>query len=197
VHKRILFGIVAWLLGAATATAGCLLAVSLLGQGIGGNSAEQLTQDAVNRALASEVAENNSAAAQSAQYSESPSPSPSPSPSKSAHPSVIPTRPEATATSEQPPPSPPAASPTSTAGTPNPGGTVLTSKGGQVVASCQPAGAYLLSWSPAQGYQVDYVTRGPAAKAKVSFEAQNVAVTMTITCSAGVPTASTSTYVDN
>ena len=29
VHKRILFGIVAWLLGAATATAGSLLAVSL------------------------------------------------------------------------------------------------------------------------------------------------------------------------
>jgi len=189
VHKRILFGIVAWLLGAATATAGCLLAVSLLGQGIGGNSSEQLTQDAVNRALASEVAESNPPAPQSAESSESPSPSPSP-PSKTAHPSSTPTRPQTPVTSEQPTPSsPPAASPTSTAGTANPGGTVLTSKGGEVVATCQSAGAYLLSWSPSQGYEVDNVSRGPAATARVSFESLTTGVTMVVTCSAGVPTA--------
>jgi hypothetical protein len=40
VSKRIVFGLVAWLLGAATATAGSLLAVSLLGQGIGGSSSQ-------------------------------------------------------------------------------------------------------------------------------------------------------------
>ena len=56
-HRRILFGVAAWLLGAATATAGSLLAVSLLGQGITGSSGQLLTQDAVNRALASEAAE--------------------------------------------------------------------------------------------------------------------------------------------
>jgi serine/threonine-protein kinase len=190
VHKRILFGIVAWLLGAATATAGCLLAVSLLGQGIGGNSSEQLTQDAVNRALASEVAENNSQAPQSAESSESPSPS------KTAHPSSKPTRAATPATSEQSTPSsPPAASPTSTAGTASPGGTVLTSKGGEVVATCQPAGAYLLSWSPSQGYEVDNVSRGPAASARVSFESMTTGVTMVVTCSAGVPTATS--RVDN
>jgi len=38
VHSRILFGAAAWLLGAATATTGSLLAVSLLGQGITGQS---------------------------------------------------------------------------------------------------------------------------------------------------------------
>ena len=54
---RILFGVTAWLLGAATATAGSLLAISLLGQGITGNSGQLLTQDAVNKALASEATE--------------------------------------------------------------------------------------------------------------------------------------------
>jgi hypothetical protein len=57
VHRRILFGVAAWLLGAATATAGSLLAISLLGQGITGSSGQLLTQDAVNRALGSEAAE--------------------------------------------------------------------------------------------------------------------------------------------
>jgi len=37
VHRRILFGVAAWLAGAATATAGSLLAISLLGQGITGD----------------------------------------------------------------------------------------------------------------------------------------------------------------
>ena len=56
-HRRILFGVAAWLLGAATATAGSLLAVSLLGQGITGGTGPLLSQVAVNRALASESAE--------------------------------------------------------------------------------------------------------------------------------------------
>jgi serine/threonine-protein kinase len=185
VHKRILFGVAAWLLGAATATAGSLLAVSLLGQGIGGNSAQQLTQDAVNRALASEVAEST--------------PSARPAPTRTAHPAAKRSRPTATARPTSPPsnptadPSPPPSggadpSPAPTGGA----GTVLTSKGGEVVASCQPAGAYLLSWSPAQGYSAGNVHRGPAAVARVTFETAANEVTMTVTCSAGVPTARSS-----
>ena len=44
-RARIYIAVAAWLLGAATATGGCLLAVSLLGDGFGvtGGSGQQLT----------------------------------------------------------------------------------------------------------------------------------------------------------
>src|SRR5689334_21690626 len=34
--------------------------------------------------------------------------------------------------------------------------------GGTVTAGCLPAGVFLISWTPAQGYGVDRVDRGPA-----------------------------------
>jgi serine/threonine-protein kinase len=73
---------------------------------------------------------------------------------------------------------------------------VLTSPGGQVVASCLPAGAYLNSWSPMSGFEVSYVRRGPAATARVGFESNTETVTMVVSCSSGVPTATTSTGHD-
>jgi hypothetical protein len=57
------------------------------------------------------------------------------------------------------------------------------------VATCQPAGAYLVSWSPQQGYEVGDIIRGPAATARVTFESRVNEVTMVVSCSAGVPTA--------
>jgi hypothetical protein len=175
VHRRILFGVAAWLLGAATATAGSLLAISLLGQGITADPGQLLTQDAVTRALASEAAEA------------SPPPVTAPSrqlasPSASATPAAT-----VTPTPHTPDPAIPAAPVASE-------GTVLTSAGGEVVASCQPAGAYLISWSPRQGYEVDGVTRGPAVTARVTFSPVTVStsaseVTMVVSCSAGVPSA--------
>ena len=66
---------------------------------------------------------------------------------------------------------------------------MLTSAGGEIVASCQAAGAYLVSWSPLQGYEVDSVNRGPAATARVTFESTTQRVTMVVSCSAGVPSA--------
>jgi hypothetical protein len=73
---------------------------------------------------------------------------------------------------------------------------VLTSPGGDVVASCQPAGAYLISWSPLQGYEVSFVARGPAATARVTFESHATRVTMVVSCSAGVPSATSRTWTD-
>jgi len=184
VHRRILFGVAAWLLGAATATAGSLLAISLLGQGITGDPGQLLTQDAVTRALASEAADA------------SPPPVTAPSrqvasPSASARttapaPARVSATPAATATSAPPDPA------TTTAPAAADGGTVLTSAGGEVVASCQPAGAYLISWSPLQGYEVDGVIRGPAVTVRVTFSPTAVSptaseVTMWVSCSAGVP----------
>ena len=49
-------------------------------------------------------------------------------------------------------------------------GTVLTSQGGTVLAECRSAGAYLVSWSPTQGYEATGVIRGPAATTRAIFE---------------------------
>jgi hypothetical protein len=189
-HSRILFGVVAWLLGAATATAGSLLAVSLLGQGITGNSGPLLTQDAVNKELASEAAEASASASVTVTASAEPSgthATATPSPvTASMSPVQAPT--PVTTTPVTTTPVTTTAPPTASSG-----GTVLTSPGGEVVAACQAAGAYLVSWSPLQGYEVGDVSRGPAATARVTFESNASRVIMTVSCSAGVPTATSST----
>jgi hypothetical protein len=175
---RILAGVGAWLFGAGTATAGSLLAVSLLGQGIAASPSQQLTGAAVNRALARE--------------SRSPGqdvPSATPSP---VHTSGT-ARPAATRTTASRPVRVSPASSTATAAPsaatlPGPraaAGTVLTSPGGTVLAECLAAGTYLVSWSPTQGYETSDVTRGPAATARVVFESAAKSVTMTVTCPDG------------
>jgi hypothetical protein len=169
VSARFLIGVGAWLLGAGAATGGSLLAVSVLGQGLAPAPGQQLTVAAVNRALASEAAE----------ASRSPAP-PMPPVSSSATP--LAPRPKKTS---------PAPSASPRAPDPQPTTAVLTSVGGSVVAGCQPAGAYLVSWSPAQGYQETQVVRGPAAKAKVAFAGSRKLVTMVISCTDGAPSAAT------
>ena len=85
-------------------------------------------------------------------------------------------------------PASPSAQPTAAAG---PASTVLTSQGGTVVADCRPAGAYLVSWSPVPGYESGTVIRGPALTTRVTFNSAANSVTMRVSCSAGVPTATT------
>jgi hypothetical protein len=177
VSARFLAGVSAWLLGASAATGGSLLAVSVLGQGLAPAPSQQLTVAAVNRALASEAAEATRSAA--------PMPPARPPVSSSATP--LAPRPKKSPPTPSVPPSPPA---------PQPATTDLTSAGGSVVAGCQPAGAYLVSWSPAQGYEASWVIRGPAATAKVTFAGSRKLVTMAISCSGGVPSASTTVTHD-
>jgi hypothetical protein len=168
VSARFLAGVGAWLLGAGAATGGSLLAVSVLGQGLAPAPSQQLTVAAVNRALASEAAEATRSALLLPPVRSSATPL-APRPKKgSSAPSV-------------PPPVP----------APQPGTTDLTSAGGSVVAGCQPAGAYLVSWSPAQGYEAYLKNRGPAPNARVMFAGSRKLVTMIISCSGGVPSAST------
>jgi len=68
---------------------------------------------------------------------------------------------------------------------------VLTSSGGSVVARCSSASSsasvYLVSWSPAQGYQVDEVRRGPAAVASIHLESDHGEVSVNYSCSATGP----------
>ena len=168
-RARILIAAVAWLLGAATATGGCLLAVSLLGDGFGvtGGSGQQLTASAVNKALADAKREPASA------------------PSRSARARPVTRRPRGARPTPTPTPAPtPTPTPTPAQST-TPAGTTFSSQGGIVVATCEQAGADLLSWSPAQGYQVDRYVPGPAPQAFVRFGTISTAVTMTISCPGG------------
>jgi serine/threonine-protein kinase len=175
---RILAGVGAWLFGAGTATAGSLLAVSLLGQGIAASPSQQLTGAAVNRALARESRYPGQGAV----------PAP-PSPVRTSGTA----RPAATRTTASRPVRVSPASSTATAAPPAAvstgpqaaAGTVLTSAGGTVLAECLAAGTYLVSWSPTQGYEASDVTRGPAATARVVFESAAKSVTMTVTCPDG------------
>jgi hypothetical protein len=63
----------------------------------------------------------------------------------------------------------------------------FTSAGGTVVARCTPEGAYLVSWSPAQGFHSENVHRGPATLVSVQFEARIAEYTTRVTCAKGVP----------
>jgi hypothetical protein len=193
-HVRVFMGVGAWLLGVGAATAGSLLAVSLLGQGIAPTTSQQLTAADVYQALTTEATEASVPAISW----------PVPTPSKKP-----PHQTRAPATTAVPVPSQteaaplagPAASQPVTAPNPPPTrgvfsvppSTALTSQGGTVVAECQQADVYLLSWSPAQGYEAGTVVRGPAATAHVTFESNANIVTMVVSCSSGVPTATTTT----
>ena len=184
---RVLAGVGAWLLGVGAATAGSLLAVSLLGQGIAASTSQQLTSAAVNNALAAEASEKQGA---DSATTGSPYPSPSATRSDQAQPYQrqpgTGTTPSARASRSRPASSPGAQA----TGSATPSSVVLTSAGGTVVADCRPAGAYLVSWSPTPGYEAGLVARGPANIAHVAFSSAANTVTMMVSCSAGVPTVS-------
>jgi len=185
VHSRILLAIAAWLAGATAATGGSLLAVSALGQGMNPAAGEQVSVATVNRALAKEAAERTAAMPHRSGPRSMPRRpgSPSHSPAAPAAPHSPGAHRHSAAHRPAPPPSPGAAD-----------GTVLTSEGGTLVAACAGGRAYVVSWSPQQGFASSDVVRGPATNAQVTFTNGQLTVTMVVSCSTGVPTA-TSTAV--
>ncbi|GAA3133978.1 hypothetical protein GCM10010466_25760 [Planomonospora alba] len=60
---------------------------------------------------------------------------------------------------------------------------------GAVTAACEEGRALLLSWTPAPGYGVEEVERGPAATASVVFESDDRTAVISLTCPAGKPVA--------
>lgn len=63
---------------------------------------------------------------------------------------------------------------------------------GSVTARCDGDQAYLVSWSPAQGYRVDEVRRGPAPIVGVQFESFAGERGVAVRCVAAIPRASLS-----
>ena len=184
VHMRVAAGVGAWLIGVGAATAGSLLAVSLLGQGISTSTSQQLTESAVQSALAVEASEMPGTGPAATG-----SPAPTPSAARPHQARLSQPVPENQATPSAPASRSPAASSPSAQATATPSSTLLISQGGTVVADCRPGGAYLLSWSPAPGYEIGTVIRGPAPMARAIFNSPANSVTMMVSCSAGVPSA--------
>jgi hypothetical protein len=167
VPARVLLAAGAWLLGVLGATGGSLAAVSLIGQSFAAPPTQQLTVAAVNHALAG------------ADHDASPAATASPTATARRSPARHgPARRRRAASQSTGAPATPGTG----------GGTVLTSSGGSVLASCVSSGAYLISWSPQQGYQVDDVVRGPAATARVVFLAGPSGVRVDVTCAGSLPT---------
>ena len=65
-----------------------------------------------------------------------------------------------------------------------------------MVARCTDSEVYLSSWSPAPGYRVEDVARGPGTKATVWFEGP-YEVTLNAVCVAGVPVAQVNQEVND
>jgi hypothetical protein len=67
---------------------------------------------------------------------------------------------------------------------------IFSSSGGSAIARCDDGGAYLVSWSPEQGYRVVDVRRGPTYEARVIFDGHRRRITLSIRCADGTPHAS-------
>ena len=79
--------------------------------------------------------------------------------------------------------------PSASSDAPTPAGTLLESGEGSAMADCVAGGAYLLYWSPDQGFWAEDVVRGPAGTASVTFRGPGAGVIMRVSCPAGVPVA--------
>jgi hypothetical protein len=161
VRSRFLIGAGAWLLGAVTATTGSMIAVGALAHGL-------LSPQTQLLAGAPSGADLDAGDSPTSTASASISPGPSAS---SAEPS--------------PGPSPVAGGAAPQSAAPM----LLTSADGSVLASCQSGGAYLVYWSPDQGFTADDVTRGPASVASVTFSNTAGGVVMRVSCPSGTPVA--------
>jgi hypothetical protein len=170
VSSRFLVGLGAWLLGAVTATTGSMIAVNELAHGLLGPQTQQLGGATVSADLDTGAG------------------SLSPSPAAGSGGTASASRAAAKA-SHSASGSPSAAA--SGAAAQSPAGSLLVSGDGSVMATCQSGGAYLLYWSPDQGFQAEDVYRGPASITSVTFRgpSPSSSIVMRVTCPAGTPVA--------
>jgi hypothetical protein len=163
--RRVSTGAAAWTLGAAASVAVSMLALTVIG-GVGGDVQPPAP-----------VLDNGLAGAASGD-SASPSPSGTATPS-AGQASTRPASPTPPVLSTGPP------SPSPTPGPPR----QFTTSAGVLTGECIGQLAYLVSWSPAPGYGVDDVRRGPATIAQLTFQnpATRQEVAYGVQCTAGVP----------
>lgn len=190
------FYLLAWVATTAAATLVGLGAVGFVRAASGGEVvARPLSQEQVSAALAQTATDAPSAPAVTTASSAPRAPRATPAPTPVSSP------PRATA-SRSPSSTPRATASRTSAPAPTPRATrspapttaaavraAFSSAGGSVVAECRGSTAYLVSWSPADGYVVDEVERGPDDHVKVRFAAGEQRVTIEVRCSGGRPVA--------
>lgn len=171
-----------WVLFAAVAVVSGWIAVQMVGGAVTPASVPVLT--------AGEVAQRLATASPAATSRPEPS---STKPQQSAGPSAKPSGgPSGTTTAK---------ATSSTTSRPRPSATsapgadsvvrTLVSRGGSVVAACASGRITLRSWSPAVGFRVDEVERGPDEEAEIKFVSSSTEVQMKVRCVSGVPSAET------
>jgi hypothetical protein len=179
---RVTAGLAAWLVGAAAATGLSVFAISRLSEDAGTAQGTPLSPAEVSRALVAMAA--TPSGAQTDPSSPGPAASPAGTPTDSGSvgdpASVTPTSapPSASSSSQQP----------QTAGSAHSSERRLSDPGGDAVAQCQGGLAYLVSWSPAQDFQVGYTQRGPSHVATVVFVGATRSWPLRVACVGGVPT---------
>jgi hypothetical protein len=159
--RRLLPSVLAWTVGAVAAVGVGMLAVSLIGDGLSTRTGQPLTSDAIARESPSASAPRQSP------------PSVSVSAGRETGSKLAPS------TRSTGPPTP-AARPISRP---------ITTSGGTAIVRCTGGLAYLVSWSPREGYTYDNVDRGPAQRVRVRFRSDEDKVDIRVTCPQGVPRA--------
>lgn len=96
-------------------------------------------------------------------------------------------------TSRTPPPSTPPRTSTGTEQVTR----ALGTPGGSIIARCTGTTAYLVSWSPRQGFDTDDQIRGPAPTTYLKFDGDDLDVYTTISCRNGTPVAHAATEPDD
>ncbi|MGI5215144.1 septum formation initiator [Plantactinospora sp. CA-290183] len=165
-RRRTGLAVTGWLLAAGAATVTGLAAVQVIGAGLTGPAGEVRSPDEVSRALAA-------------------SPGPA-APSGAAPPGPAGSGSPGTSGLGSPGPSDP--------GSPAPGGAsasgtrrLLSTPGGTVVAECTGQRVWLASWTPAQGFRVQDVDRGPDDDAELTFRGSGRHIEVEVECPAGEP----------
>ncbi|WP_428961678.1 septum formation initiator [Micromonospora fluostatini] len=170
--RRTLLAAVGWLATAVLATGLGLGAIRLVGEGIAGTPGGVLSQEEVARALASPVPSAPAVPGPSTGPG-GPTTGPSGTPQS---PTVAPS-----ATPSVTPPVTPSASPAGSR-------RVLVVTGGSAVAECRPGGAaYLVAWTPAQGYRTVEFERGPDDDVEVTFAGPGGEHELQVECVGGEP----------
>jgi hypothetical protein len=169
--------VLAWIVGAVAAVGVGILALSLIGDGLTSRNVQPLTPDVVAREASAAPSD--------------PPPASAISPGPSADDAL--TGPSGT--------SPSGTSPTATASATRPGAggadKLMWSSGGTAIARCSGTQAYLVSWSPEQGYRVHDVVRGPAVEARVRFDADDRRVFLSVRCAGNEPQATVTQRADD
>lgn len=156
--------------------------IGLLGEPLTGSALRPLSSAEIDEALAGttpQAVAGPTADPAPTPASRAPSTPASPDPSASTPESPVPSTPASPASdpSASPGPSTSAAPVTGRSG-------VIDTEGGSVIARCEDGLVTLRAWSPAQGFHVEKVERGPADRARVEFESDETKAKVEVRCSA-------------